>query len=76
MVRKIPHNANGMVYEITIEETGQGMKVSPTLGGKPLSITYSVDFDVATDFQHYRDTDAIEELVKIAKGDLDAGTVK
>ena len=39
----LPYNASGKVYEITIEETNQGMKVIPTLGGKLLSITYSVD---------------------------------
>jgi hypothetical protein len=76
MTRKTPYSANGKNYEIVVEEAAQGIKVTPMLNGKPLRVTYSVDFEIAADFQHYRGTSAVEELVKIVKGDLDAGIVK
>lgn len=72
-MRTEKHLANGKEYELTIEQNGLGGTVTPRFQGKLLGITYSVSIEVAQDFQFYREIGALEELVKIVKGDLDRG---
>ncbi len=75
-MRNVKHVVNGKEYLVVIETNGLGGRVTPTFEGKPLGVVYSVSIEVAQDFQLQPGVSALDELVKIAKDDLDRGVVK
>lgn len=76
-MRSEKHTVNGKEYDLIIEPNGLGGKVTPTYRDKRLGITYSVSLEIAHDFQFSSSigSNALDELVKIAKDDLDRGVV-
>lgn len=72
---KSTHLVNGQSYEIRTAHTDQGIVVGTYKGDKRIAC-YSVDYETATDFKVSTGRRALEELTKLAKGDLDDGLVK
>ena len=75
-MRKEKHIASGREYTLIVEENGLGGRVIPTFEGKPVGVTYSVSIEVAQNFKSQPGANALQELLKIAKNDLDRGIVK
>ena len=66
---------DGKEYDLIVDGTGLGGKVTPTFEGSSLGVTYSVSVEVALDSKPYLGN-ALEFLLNIVKDDLDKGIVK
>jgi hypothetical protein len=75
-MRNVKHVVGEKEYLVVIETNSLGGRVTPTFEGKPLGVVYSVSVEVSQDFQLQPGVSALDELVKIAKDDLDRGVVK
>jgi hypothetical protein len=70
-IEKFEHDGNE--YEIRATRTEHGYSVRTFSGDTPASPTYSVTFDVAVDYVNAGWGDAVEELISMARSDIEKG---
>jgi hypothetical protein len=75
---KITPVVDGEEYEIRTmpDQQAQQLVVAIFKGNQRIGPRYMVSFETAGDFNYYTGDHALEELVKLAKNDLDSGVVR
>jgi hypothetical protein len=76
MLESVKHIAKGKEYEIRPISTATGFRICTYFQGKQIGWTYSATYEVAREFDQAVEPRAVDELIKIAKSDLDRGTTE
>jgi len=75
-IRQVGFSHAGKDYQLTAVREGNGLWVQATTGGKPVGPRYGVTFETADDFRVYRGESAVDELMRMARNDIEQGRTR